>query len=161
MKKRSVDTIKITVTPGRGGLTALYGATVKDGVEYMHSVFINGVNIWSDGVDITDFERMLNTPGDYWPFFCSYCGEPGCADIFYPVRCRHRGDQLILVMRDPLQDNCFSCGDYDDCSKCDTDERYDCPKRRPHYHAYCIEKEQLRRQLFDLRKEYGDHLDRC
>ena len=161
MKRRSVDTITITVTPGKGGLTAMHGATVKDGVEYMHRVFINGVNIWADGVSITDFELMLERPGDYWPFFCSYCGEPGCADIFYPVRCRHRNGQLVLVIREPLQDNCFSCRDHDDCSKRGTDAEYDCPQRRPHYHAYCIKKEQLRQQLSALRKDFGDRLDWC
>ena len=143
MNGRTVDTIKITVTPGRGGLTALYGATVKDGVEYMHHVYINGESIWSDGVSISTFEKMLRKPGDYCPFFCSYCGEPGCVDIFYPVRCFHKADRLILVIRRPLRDSC------------------DCPKRRPRYHAYCIEKEQLRQQIYSLRKEFGDRLDRC
>ena len=161
MKKRSIDTIEITVTPGNTPLSALYGATFKDGVAYIHCVHINGQYIWSDGVDISDFEHMLDKPGDYWPFFCSYCGEPGCADIFYPVRCRHRGDQLVLVIRDPLRDSCFSCKDYENCTIEGSGKEDDCPKRRPHYRAYCIEKEQLRQQLSALRKRFGSDLDRC
>ena len=86
MKHRTIDTIKITVTPGKGGLTALYGATVKDGREYSHAVYLNGRWIWGGGVDLSLFEDMLQKPGDYWPFFCSYCGEPGCVEIFYPGR---------------------------------------------------------------------------
>ena len=161
MKERSIDTIRITVTPGETPLTAYYGATFKDGVAYVHGVYINDQAIWADGVRIQDFEDMLEAPGDYWPFFCSYCGEPGCEDIFYPVRCRHRGDQVVLVMRDPLRDNCFSCKDYDGCSIEGTDAAYDCPKRRPHYHAYCIKKEQLRQQLSMLREEFGNQLGKC
>ncbi len=34
-----------------------------------------------------------------------------------------------------------------------------CSKRRPHYRAYCIKKEQLRQQLSKLRAEFGNHLD--
>ena len=161
MEKHPVDTIRISVAPGKGPLTAMFGATVMNGVEYMHSVYINDICIWADGVDITDFEHMLDQPGDYWPFFCSYCGVPGCADIFYPVRCRHRGDQLVLVMREPLQDNCFQCKNYGQCAIEDTDAKYDCPKRRPHYHAYRIKKEQLRQQLSELRKKFRDRLDKC
>ncbi len=159
MDRKTVDTIKITVTPGRGGLTALYGATVKDGVEYMHHVYINGELIWSDGVSISSFEKMLQKPGDYWPFFCSYCGEPGCADIFYPVRCFHKADLLILVIRNPLRDTCLACGEYGNCETEETEESCDCPKRRPRYHAFSIEKEQLRQQIADLRKEFGESLD--
>lgn len=161
MKKRSVDTIKLNVTPGEGSLTAYHGATVKDGIRYIHSVFINGKYVWSDGVSISDFEDMLDKPGDYWPFFCSFCGEPGCADIFYPIRCRHRGDQLVLVIRDPLQDNCFSCKDYENCTIEGSGKEDDCPKRRPQYRAYCIKKEQLRQELSALRKRFGSDLGSC
>ncbi len=160
-KTRTIDTIKITVTPGRGPLTPLYGATVKDGVNYIHAVSINGEHVWGDGVSISSFEDMLQKPGDYWPFFCSYCGEPGCADIFYPVRCFHQDDLLILVIRDPLRDSCFACSEYKDCEIGETDAADNCPKRRPHYHAYRIRKEQLRQQLEDLRREFGDRLDCC
>lgn len=161
MKRKTIDTIKITVTPGKGGLTALYGATVKDGVEYLHTVYLNGKWIWSDGVDLSSFENMLRTPGDYWPFFCSYCGEPGCVDIFYPVRCFHQDDRLILVIREPLRDTCLVGNEYENCGIKETEASCDCPERRLHYHAYCLKKEQLRQQLENLRKEFGDRLGRC
>ena len=161
MKRSAVDTLKIAVTPGRAGLTAQHGVTVKDGVEYMHHVYINGDLVWSDGVSIASFEDMLKKPGDHWPFFCSYCGEPGCVDIFHPVRCFHKADRLILVIRRPLQDTCLICGKYGNCEIEETEASCDCPERRPRYHAYCIKKEQLRQQLADLRREFGDRLDRC
>ena len=159
MKQRTIDTIKITVTPRRGGLTALYGATVKDGVEYIHHVYINGESIWSDGISISTFEDMLRKPGDYWPFFCSYCGEPGCVDIFYPIRCFHKDDLLILVIREPLRDTCFDCGKYGNCGIEETEGACDCPKRQARYRAYCIKKEKLRQQIANLRKEFGESLD--
>lgn len=162
MKKRSVDTIKIIVKPEANPLhSLLYGATVKDGVYYSHLVYINDECIWGDGVSIADFEAMLEKPGDYWPFFCSYCGEPADAGIFFPIRCFHRGDQLVLVIRDPLQDVCVSCDEYSDCPLGESDSAYECPKRSPLYHAHIIQKEQLRQQLFELRKEFGSNLDRC
>ena len=159
MKQRPIDSIKITVTPGRGGLTALYGATVKDGVKYMHHVYINGELIWSDGISISTFEDMLQKPGDYWPFFCSFCGEPGCVEIFYPVRCFHNADRLILVIRRPLQDTCLICDEYGNCGIEETEGACDCPKRQARYRAYCIKKEQLRQQIAILRKEFGESLD--
>ena len=160
MKKRNIDTIKIEVIPGKG-LSSYFGATIKDGVEYVHHVYINDKHIWSDGVEIYEFENMLTAPGDYWPFCCSYCGEPGCNGILTPVRCFHKGDdQLVLVIREPLQDNCYICDLYEGgCKAKSSDPEYiDCPHRRGLYHAYCIEKESLRRQLLALHEKFGDRL---
>lgn len=159
MKTRKLDTLKITVTPGQSTHTALYGATSRDGEKYNHGVCIDDEYIWSNGVRIRDFADMLNTPGDYWPFFCSYCGEPGCADIFYPVRCFHKEDLLVLVIRRPLQDTCIEC---ENSGKCEMEQNRDafvCPKRRPHYRAYCIPKDEVRQQLAALEKEFGNSLD--
>lgn len=153
-KRRPIDIIRLEATPGSGGLTAYYGATVKDGVEYMHRVCINDEFIWCDGVDFDAFAEMLKAPGDYWPFFCSYCGVPECDNVFSPVRCLHHDDQLILIIRRPLQEGCFSCGEFDDCKV--RDER-DCPKYHFRYQAYRIAREQLREQLVALQKEFGDH----
>ena len=69
MKTRKLDTLKITVTPGQSTHTALYGATSRDGEKYNHGACIDDEYIWSNGVRIRDFADMLNTPGDYWPFF--------------------------------------------------------------------------------------------
>ena len=160
MKERN-DTIRIVLKPGEGPLGALHGAPIKDGIPYLHAVYINDMFIWGDGVSISDFEDMLKTPGDYWPFFCSYCGVPECDDILYPVRCRHRGDQLVLIIRDPVQDTCVSCDEYGNCPLGEPESAYDCPKRSPRYHAYCIQKEQLRQQLSELRKQFGTDLDNC
>ncbi len=161
MKERAIDVIRITVTPGRGALTALYGATHKDGVEYVHSVYINDEYIWSDGVYLSDFEKMLTTPGDYWPFCCSYCGIPEDVNIFSPVRCRHKGDLLVLLIRRPLQDKCLTCSNQEGCSFLENGAEYDCPQFRSRFRAYCIKKEQLRQQLDELKKEFGDSLDKC
>ncbi len=161
MKDRPVRNIRITVTPGKAALTALYGATVKDGVKYMHAVHIDDEFIWGDGVDLSDFEAMLEASGDYWPFFCSYCGEPGCAGIFSPVRCFHKDDLLILVVRRPLLNTCDFCDDSDQCAMEKNGDSYDCPKCRPHYRAYRIRKEQLREQLQALKSEFGDALNHC
>ena len=162
MKDRPVQNIWVTVEKGRGPLTALWGATVKDGVEYMHAIHIDDELIWGDGVDLSDFEAMLKAPGDYWPFFCSYCGIPGCAGIFSPVRCFHKDDLLILVVRRPLQDvSCDICEDSGHCAMEKNRDYYDCPKCRPHYRAYRIRKEQLRQQLQALKSEFGDALNHC
>jgi|GEM_PF-5599866 len=161
MKNRPVQNIRITVTPGKAALSASYGATVQNGTEYIHAVYIDDEYIWSDGVELYEFEEMLESPGDYWPFVCSYCGVPGCAEIFFPVRCFHQDDQLILVIRRPLQ---VTCGICDECGQCAIDKNgdiYDCPKQRPHYHAYRIEKEQLRQQLRTLKSKFGVALNRC
>ncbi len=173
MNKRTIDTIKLTVTPTcrtweddwraelYDGREVWFASTIIDGIRYIHTVYINDKCIWEDGVYLSAFEEMLRKPGDYWPFTCSCCGEPSDADIQYPVRCRHRGDQIILVIRDPLQSNCFFCKDNntDRCSIAGTEEAFDCLKRSPHYHAYIIQKEQLRQQLFELRKKFGSNLD--
>ena len=71
----------------------------------------------------------------------------------------HKEDLLALVIRRPLQDTCIEC---ENSGKCEMEQNRDafvCPKRRPHYRAYCIPKDEVRQQLAALEKEFGNSLD--
>ena len=69
----------------------------------------------ADGLEFGVFADMLEQAGDYFPFCCSYCGESGCDNIFAPIRCFHKADEIILVLREPLQEQCLVCEKESDC----------------------------------------------
>ena len=48
---------------------------------------------------------MYLKPGKYYPFSCDDCDVPECSGIWYPCRIIHCGDDIILCLRCPLQDN--------------------------------------------------------
>ena len=48
---------------------------------------------------------MYLKPGKYYPFTCDDCDDPGCAGIFAPSRIIHSGEDIILCLRSPLQEN--------------------------------------------------------
>ena len=60
--------------------------------------------IWST-CDINILLEMYLTPGKYYPFTCDDCGDPGCDGIFSPCRIIHRGEDIALCLRFPLQEN--------------------------------------------------------
>ena len=49
--------------------------------------------------------EMYWKPGKYYPFTCDDCDDPGCAGIFAPSRIIHSGEDIILCLRSPLQEN--------------------------------------------------------
>ena len=78
-------------------------------------------SLWSDNCSLRLFLRLdgkivfytcnINTlldmylkPGKYYPFTCDDCDEPGCAGIFAPCRIIHSGEDIILCLRQPLQE---------------------------------------------------------
>ena len=48
---------------------------------------------------------MYLKPGKYYPFTCDDCNDPRCAGIFAPSRIIHSGEDIILCLRSPLQEN--------------------------------------------------------
>ena len=62
---------------------------------------------------------MLQAPGDYWPFTCT-CGIPEDVNIDFPVRCYHKDDLIIMVIREPLRWN-------PPCDFCDKKKSSECP----------------------------------
>ena len=55
--------------------------------------------------NINTLLKMYLTPGKYYPFTCDDCDDPGCAGIFAPSRIIHSGEDIILCLRSPLQEN--------------------------------------------------------
>ena len=55
--------------------------------------------------NINTLLNMDLKPGKYYPFTCDDCDDPGCAGIFAPSRIIHSGEDIILCLRSPLQEN--------------------------------------------------------
>ena len=145
MSKHELETIEFSIEPYSPNYTAYFGITEINGKKYCNKCSINGKIIASDGIYFEIFADMLNRPGDYYPFCCSYCGESGCASIFVPVRCFHKADEIILVIREPLQEHCLFCEKESDC-KFGGDE-FMCDMAHPVYRAHRFSKNQMRQAL--------------
>lgn len=121
-----------------------YGRTMRRGETWFYriTVAINGVPVDATAVAVEEFAKMLRKPGRYWPFTCN-CGIPDCDNVDMPVRCYHRRDAVIMVIREPLRQVTFcesiACPDVRDCPF----EIGDCPLVIPRYHAYCFERSKL------------------
>ena len=76
----------------------------KDDCSLRLRLSLGGKTIWST-CDINVLLEMYLTPGKYYPFTCDDCGDPGCAGIFSPCRIIHSGEDIILCLRSPLQEN--------------------------------------------------------
>lgn len=132
------------------------GYVMIDGIWMRDRVKINGEEPDCPAVDVSEFERMLRKPGDYWPFTCT-CGIPEDANIDFPVRCFHHGDLIIMVWRDPLRrvGPCESCefyrpkGGFEDCPA--EGLFFDCPFLQFRYVAHRFRREDIVRELAKLR----------
>ena len=103
VKKREISTISFFLEPSDVPLKDYeMGYYRISGKWFKLQMTIDGVCPDCPAIDIKEFYRMLNAPGDYEPFTCT-CGNSGCANIDYYVRCRHKGELMILFIRDPLR----------------------------------------------------------
>ena len=143
MSKHELETIEFSIEPYSPNDTAYFGITEINGKKYCNKCSINGKIIASDGIYFEIFADMLNRPGDYFPFCCSYCGDSGCANIFVPVRCFHKADEIILVIREPLQEECIFCEKYEKCQS----SVFMCGEAHPIYRAHRFSKKQMRQAL--------------
>lgn len=148
MKKHELETIVFSIKPVTSSpLTTLYGVTEINGKDYWNQCYINGEHLGSDGMEFSEFEDMLKKPGNYFPFCCSYCGIPECSNIFIPIRCFHKADEIILVIREPLTDQCQTC----DCfmeKSCKFDyDKFFCSMPPPIYRAHRFSKSQMQDAL--------------
>ena len=129
-----------------------YGMSHINGRSYRRGFSINGKRFANDGMYFETFHDMLEKPGDYWPFCCSYCGMDGCDGIFMPIRCIHSGDEIILIIREPMWDFCNNCEFSNECENQDGNEAILCPNYHVRYRAYRIRKEQMREALDEVER---------
>ena len=83
--------------------------------------------------NINTLLKMYLTPGKYYPFTCDDCDDPECAGIFAPSRIIHSGEDIILCLRSPLQEN--------------NDPRW---STRWRYRAYRLRKKDYLRELLSV-----------
>lgn len=152
MEKHQLETIKFSVKPSSGGDS--YGITMINGRIYRNQCSINDEFLGVDGLIFDVFAEMLEKPGDYWPFCCSYCGISGCDSIFVPIRCFHKEDEVILVIRDPLQEECVFCKKH---RECDISSPFTCDMAHPVYRAHRFSKEQMRQALESCKAEIEEY----
>ena len=76
----------------------------KDDCRLLLHLSLDGKTIWSV-CDINVLLEMYLKPGKYYPFTCDACAIPECTGIFAPCHIVHRGDDIILCLRRPLQNN--------------------------------------------------------
>ena len=133
-KRRKFDGIRFYREVASPRFDGDRGYVMIDGVWMRDRVKINGEEPDCPAVDVSEFERMLRKPGDYWPF-TSPCGFPPDANIHVPVRCFHKDDMIIMVWRDPLQG-----GDY-----------HDWPSQQFRYVAHRFRREDIIKGLAKLR----------
>ena len=146
MSTHELEIIEFFIEPIKGSASgAYYGVTEIDCKTYWNRCCINGKFLGADGLEFGTFAEMLENPGDYFPFCCSYCGEAGCDNIFAPIRCFHKVDEIILVIRDPLQGQCLFCEKESAC-KFGGDE-FMCDMAHPVYRAHRFSKKQMRQAL--------------
>jgi len=152
-KERGIDKIEFyyaeATNPPLSNCTIGYSCFNKKWMK--DSVSINGKQLDVPAVLFSEFELMLERQGDYWPFTCT-CDNPGCANIDWPVRCFHKDDLIVLVIRDPVQE-CLPCETCDEESTC-TLNRWQCPYQYKHYHAYCFSRSAMRQSLDNCREIY-------
>ena len=55
--------------------------------------------------NINTLLQMYLKPGKYYPFTCDDCDIPECAGISAPSRIIHSGEDFVLCLRSPLQEN--------------------------------------------------------
>ena len=104
----------------------------KDDCSLRLRLQLDDKTIWST-CDINILLEMYLTPGKYYPFTCDDCGDPGCAGIFAPSRIIHSGEDIILCLRSPLQEN--------------NDPRW---STRWRYRAYRLRKKDYLRELLSV-----------
>ena len=150
MEKHPVEKIKFFMEPSKHW--GDYGMSRINGQSYRHGFSINGERFTNDGLEFGTFRSMLEKPGDYFPFCCSYCGVSGCDGIFVPIRCLHSGDEIILIIREPMWDVCNSCEYNDECENQDGNEALMCPNYHVRYRAHRVKKEQMREALDELER---------
>lgn len=141
MKKRHHKYTKISLRYVQSGilfseteimLEKCFGENIslwKDDCSLRLRLSLGGKTIWST-CDINVLLEMYLTPGKYYPFTCDDCGDPGCAGIFSPCRIIHSGEDIILCLRSPLQEN--------------NDPRW---STRWRYRAYRLRKKEFLREL--------------
>lgn len=145
MEKHPVEKIAFVKSPVQ--CVVDYGGSRIGNQNYIHYFTLDGKKITGDGMDFGSFYGMLEEPGDYWPFCCRFCGLSECAGIFMPIRCFHRGDEIILVIREPLWDACSACDREEECKNPDA-----CPDRHFRYRAHRVKKAQMRAALDELER---------
>ena len=144
MSNHELEIIEFFIKPIKNpAISAYYGITKIDGKTYLNKCCINGKELASDGLYFKEFTNMLATPGDYFPFCCSYCGDSGCANIFVPIRCFHKQDEIVLVIREPSQEECIFCEKYEKCQS----GVFMCGEAHPIYRAHRFSKKQMRQAL--------------
>lgn len=154
MEKHPIEMIafakrEVTSSP----LSMYYGVTSIGDKIYMHYFTLDGKEIAADGMYFKPFYEMLEKPGDYFPFCCSFCGVSGCDGIFVPIRCLHHGDEVILIIREPLWENCTpSCDGYEYPGCENNDDRVLCPHYHVKYRAHRVKKAQMRAALEELER---------
>ena len=144
MKKRHHKYTKISLRYVQSGilfseteimLEKCFGENIslwKDDCSLRLRLSLGGKTIWST-CDINVLLEMYLTPGKYYPFTCDDCGDPGCAGIFSPCRIIHSGEDIILCLRSPLQEN--------------NDPRW---STRWRYRAYRLRKKDYLRELLSV-----------
>ena len=159
MKKRKIASIEFFLEPCEAGDKFDVGFHKINGIWMRDGVKINGEEPDCPAVNIREFEKMLAAPGKYEPFTCT-CGYMEDCEIHYPVRCFHKEDFIILIIRDPLQ----TIGPCDDCEffadriysdKCPAEFYFpDCPFLEYKYRAHIFLKSDIADGLKKLRGMY-------
>ena len=155
MEKHPIETIAFAKrkSVSRSYTMPLYGASLVNGKFYQHYFTLDGKLFAGDGMYFKPFYEMLEKPGNYFPFCCSACGVSGCDGIFIPIRCLHHGDEVILIIREPLWENCTTTCDGFESSKCwNNDDRVLCPHYHVKYRAHRVKKAQMRAALEELER---------
>lgn len=155
MKKRKIASIEFFLEPFEPEDEFDVGSHKINGIWMRDRVKINGEKPDCRAIDIREFEKMLAAPGKYEPFTCT-CGHMEDCEIHYPVRCFHKEDFIILIIRDPLR----TIGPCADCEfnihNCPADFWYpDCPFLEKYkYRAHIFLKSDIADGLKKLRNMY-------
>ena len=150
MEKHPIEKIAFAKEPSRSAMN--YGGSCVNGKYYWHYFTLDGKKFSGDGMEFGPFYDMLEKPGDYFPFCCSYCGVSGCDGIFVPIRCIHNGDEIVLIIREPMAENCSPfCDEYDGCKLTRSDVIL-CPLYHVKYRAHRVKKAQMREALAELER---------
>lgn len=157
MKEREIEQIefffrKASHTPQDDEI----GFRLINGIWMQDRVRINGVEPDCPAVDFKEFEKMLESPGIYEPFTCT-CGVSDCHNIDFPVRCLHKDDFLILVIRDPLRriGPCKGCQFERDPDRCPAEHicYWECPFLTYRYRAHVFRKSEISERMKALYSE--------